>query len=44
MIALSIAKLKMFSAESEIFLWIKPKKKKKIFVESLDHCQRLEVR
>ena len=31
MIALSVAKLKMFSPESEIFLWIKPKKKKKLF-------------
>ena len=31
------AKLKMFSPKSEIFLWIKPKKKKKNFlVESLD--------
>ena len=29
MIALSVAKLKMFSPESEIFLSIKPKKKKK---------------
>ena len=28
MIALSVAKLKMFSPESEIFLWIKPTKKK----------------
>ena len=31
MIVLSIAKLKMFSAESEIFLGIKAKKKKKLF-------------
>jgi len=31
MIALSVAKPKMFSPESEIFLWIKPKKKKKLF-------------
>ena len=31
MIALSVAKLKMFSPESEIFLSIKPKKKKKLF-------------
>ena len=39
------AKLKMFSRESEIFLWIKPKKKKKtFFVESFDQCWRLEVR
>ena len=44
MIALSVAKLKLFSPESEIFLWIKPKKKKKLFVESLDQCRRLEVR
>ena len=29
MIALSVAKLKMFSPESKIFLRIKPKKKKK---------------
>ena len=43
--ALSVAKLKMFSPESEIFLWIKPKKEKKtFFVESLDQCRRLEVR
>ena len=38
MIALSIAK-----PESEIFLRIKPIKKKKI-VETLDHFRRLEVR
>ena len=45
MIALSVAKLKMFSPGSEIFLWIKPKKKKKdFFVESLDQCRRLKVR
>jgi len=45
MIALSLAKLKMFSPESEIFLSIKPKKKKKnFFVESLDQRRRLEVR
>ena len=31
MIALSVAKLKMFSPETEISLWIKPKKKKKNF-------------
>ena len=31
MIALSVAKLKMFSPESEIFLSIKPKKKTKLF-------------
>ena len=43
MIALSVAKLKMFSLESEIFLRIKPKKKKKNFVESLDQRQHLEV-
>ena len=35
----------MFSPESEIFLWIKPKKKKKeFFVYSLDQRRRLEVR
>ena len=35
----------MFSPESEIFLWKKPKKKKKtFFVESLDQCRRLKVR
>jgi len=45
MIALSVAKLKMFSPESEIFLWIKPKKKNNFFcVESLDQCRRSEVR
>ena len=45
MIALTVAKLKMFSPESEIFLRIKPKKKEKtFFVESLDQCRRLEVR
>ena len=44
MIALSVAKLKMFSPVSEIFLSTKPKKKKKIFVESLDQRRRLEVR
>ena len=45
MIALSVAKLKMFWPESEIFLSIRPKEKKKnFFVESLDQCGRLEVR
>jgi len=44
MIALTVAKLKMFSPESEIFLRIKPKKKENFFVESLDQCRRLEVR
>ena len=44
MLALRVAKLKMFLPESEIFLCIKPKKKKNFFVESLDQCQRLEVR
>ena len=34
----------MFSPESTIFLWIKPKKKKNCFVESLDQCRRLEER
>ena len=44
MIALSVAKLKMFSPESEIFLGIKLKNKEKnFFVESLDQCRRLEV-
>ena len=43
MIALIVAKLKMFSPENEIFLWIKPKKKN-FLVESLDQCRRLEVR
>ena len=42
MIALSVAKLKMLLPESENFLWIKPKKK--LFVESLDQCRRLQVR
>jgi len=32
MIALSVAKLKIFSPGSEIFPWIKPKKKKKTFL------------
>ena len=44
MIVLSVAKLKMFSPENEIFLWIKSKKEKKLFLESLDQCPRLEVR
>ena len=45
MIALSVAKLKMFSPESEICLWIRPKKKKNnFFVESLGQRRRLEVR
>ena len=44
MIALSVAKLKIFSP-GKIFPWIKPKKKKKtFFVESLDQCRRLKVR
>ena len=42
MIALTIAKLEMFSPESEIFIWIKPRKDF-FFVESLDQCRRLEV-
>ena len=42
MIALSVAKLKMFSPESETFLCIRPKKKP-FFVESLDQCQCLEA-
>ena len=45
MIALSVAKLKMFSSECQISLWIKPKRRKKTFsVESLDQFRRLEVR
>ena len=32
MIALSVPELKMFSPESEIFFWIKPRKKKKTFL------------
>ena len=45
MIALSVAKLKMLSPESEICLRIKPKKEKIIvFVESLGQRRRLEVR
>jgi len=45
MIALSVAKLKIFSPGSENFPWIKPKKKKKnFFVESLDQCRRSKVR
>ena len=45
MIALSVAKLKMFSSECKISLWIKPKgRKKTFFVESLDQFRRLEVR
>ena len=43
MLALSVAKLKMFLRETQFFLWIKPKKKKKIFVKSLDQRRRLEV-
>ena len=34
----------MFLPESEIFLWIKPKKEENFCVESLDHCRRLKVR
>ena len=45
MIALSVAKLKVFSSECQISLWIKPKRRKKtFFVESLDQFRRLEVR
>ena len=44
MIALSVAKLNFFSPDSDISLWIKAKKKKKLFVESLDQFRRLEVR
>ena len=45
MIALSVANLKLFSPESEIFSLNKVKKgKKKFLVESLDQCRHLEVR
>ena len=44
MIALSVAKLEMSSPRSEIFPWIKPKKKKTTFLWSLDQCRRLKVR
>ena len=44
MTALGVAKLKMFSLESEIFFGKKPKKKKNFLVESLDQCRHLEVR
>ena len=44
MIALSVAKLKMFSPESEIFSEQSQKRKKNFFVESLDQCRRLEAR
>ena len=42
MIALSVAKLKFFSPESEIALGLK--QKKNVFVESLDQFRSLEVR
>ena len=41
MIALSVAKLKFSSPESEISLGLK---KKNVFVESLDQFRNLEVR
>ena len=45
MIALSVAKLKMFFAGKRNFSLNKAKKEKKtIFVESLHQCRRLEVR
>ena len=44
MIALSVAKLKMFSPESKIFFWIKPKKKNKLFEKSFDQCLREKTR
>mgnify|MGYP000680592930 CR=1 FL=1 len=44
MIALCVAKLKMFSPESKIFPRLKPKKKKNFFGESLDQYWRLEER
>ena len=43
MAGLSAAKLKVFGGKQNFSL-IKPKKKKKPFGESLDQCQRLEVR
>ena len=42
MIALSVAKLKMFAPESEISFGIK--QKKNVFVESLDNFRSLEIR
>ena len=42
MIALCVAKLKMFSPESEFFLDKAKKEKKNFFC--LDQCRRLEVR
>ena len=42
MIALSVAKLKTFTPESEISFGIK--QKKNIFVERLDHFRSLEIR
>ena len=42
MIALSVAKLKTFTPESEISFGIK--QKKNVFVESLDHFRSLEIR
>ena len=45
MIALSVAKLKMFSSECQVSLRIKTKRRKKtFFVESLDQFRSLEVR
>ena len=41
MIALSVAKLKTFTPESEISFGIK--QKKNVFVESLDHFRSLEI-
>ena len=43
MTALSVAKLKIFSPESENFSLNKVKKENRNFVESLDQCRRLEV-
>ena len=43
MVALSVAKPKVFSPESENFSLNKAKKGKKNFVESLDQCRHLEV-
>ena len=43
MIALSVAKLKVFFAGKRLFAWNKAKKQN-FFVESLDQFQRLKVR
>ena len=43
MIALSIAKLKMFARKRNFSLNKAKKEKKNFFVESLDQCRRLEL-